>query len=58
MATPLVKVIAVAPPNGTEVPALLTTPGTLPPGLVFGLLCGYALGALAAGAWALIRHDA
>jgi hypothetical protein len=30
----------------------------LPSGLVVGLLCGYALAALAAGAWALTRHDA
>jgi hypothetical protein len=31
---------------------------TLPPGLTFGLLCAYAMAALAAGAWALARHDA
>ena len=31
---------------------------TLPPGLVFGLLCAYAIGALAAGACALTRRDA
>jgi hypothetical protein len=30
----------------------------LPPGLIFGLLCGYALVALAAGAWALANRDA
>jgi ABC-2 type transport system permease protein len=30
----------------------------LPPGLTLGLLCGYALIALAAGAWALARRDA
>jgi hypothetical protein len=30
----------------------------LPPGLVVAVLCGYALAALAAGAWALARHDA
>jgi ABC-2 type transport system permease protein len=30
----------------------------LPPGLTFALLCGYALAALALGAWALTRHDA
>ena len=30
----------------------------LSPGLTFGLLCGYAMAALAAGAWALARHDA
>ena len=31
---------------------------TLPPGVVFGLLCAYAIGALAAGACALTRRDA
>jgi hypothetical protein len=30
----------------------------LSPGLTFGLLCGYAIVALAAGAWALTRRDA
>jgi len=30
----------------------------LPPGLTFGLLCAYAMVALAAGAWALARRDA
>jgi ABC-2 type transport system permease protein len=30
----------------------------LSPGLTFGLLCGYAMAALAAGAWALARRDA
>jgi ABC-2 type transport system permease protein len=30
----------------------------LSPGLTFGLLCAYALAALAAGAWALARRDA
>ncbi len=30
----------------------------LSPGLTFGVLCGYALAALAAGAWALARRDA
>jgi hypothetical protein len=30
----------------------------LPPGLTFGLLCAYAMVALAAGAWALVRRDA
>ena len=30
----------------------------LPPGLTFGLLCAYAIAALAAGAWALTRRDA
>jgi ABC-2 type transport system permease protein len=31
---------------------------TLPPGLSFGLLCGYAVAALAAGSWAVTRRDA
>jgi ABC-2 type transport system permease protein len=30
----------------------------LSPGLTFGVLCGYAMVALAAGAWALARRDA
>jgi hypothetical protein len=30
----------------------------LSPGLTFGLLCAYAMVALAAGAWALTRRDA
>jgi hypothetical protein len=30
----------------------------LPPGPTFGLLCAYAMAALAAGAWALARRDA
>ena len=30
----------------------------LPPGVTFALLCGYALAALAGGAWALTRRDA
>ena len=32
-------------------------PGTLPPGAVFALLCGYAVAALLVGAWALARRD-
>jgi hypothetical protein len=32
--------------------------GTLPPGVIFALLCGYAVAAVAVGAWALSRHDA
>jgi hypothetical protein len=31
---------------------------TLPPWLTFGVLCGYAVGTLAAGAWALTSRDA
>jgi len=38
--------------------AVTQLPHTLPPGLIFGLLCAYALVALAAGAWALTRRDA
>jgi hypothetical protein len=30
----------------------------LAPGLTFGLLCAYAMVALAAGTWALSRRDA
>ena len=30
---------------------------TLPAGLIFGLLCLYALATLAAGTWALTRRD-
>jgi ABC-2 type transport system permease protein len=33
-------------------------PGTLPPGVIFALLCGYAVAALVVGAWALTRRDA
>jgi len=33
-------------------------PGALPRGLIFALLCGYAVAALVAGAWALTRRDA
>jgi hypothetical protein len=33
-------------------------PGALPPGVVFALLCGYAVAAVATGAWALARRDA
>jgi ABC-2 type transport system permease protein len=38
--------------------AVTPLPGTLPYGLIFGLLCAYAVVALAAGAWALTRRDA
>ena len=31
---------------------------TLPPAAGFGMLCLYAMGALAAGSWALARRDA
>jgi hypothetical protein len=30
----------------------------LSPGVTFGLLCAYAMAALAAGAWVLARRDA
>jgi ABC-2 type transport system permease protein len=45
-------------PMANSMTAVTPLPHTLPPGLIFGLLCGYALGTLAAGAWALIRRDA
>jgi hypothetical protein len=32
-------------------------PGTLPPAVIFALLCGYAVAALVVGAWALTRRD-
>jgi hypothetical protein len=32
-------------------------PDTLPPGVIFALLCGYAVAALVAGTWALTRRD-
>jgi ABC-2 type transport system permease protein len=38
--------------------AVTPLPGTLPYGLIFALLCAYAMVALAAGAWALTRRDA
>jgi hypothetical protein len=38
--------------------AVKPLPHTLAPGVTFGLLCLYAIAALAAGAWALARHDA
>jgi ABC-2 type transport system permease protein len=45
-------------PMANALTAVKPLPHTLPPGLVFGLLCAYAMAALAAGAWALTRHDA
>ena len=42
----------------TSMTAVKPLPHTLPPGLIFGLLCAYAVAALAAGAWALTRRDA
>jgi hypothetical protein len=38
--------------------AVTPVPDTLPPGVIFALLCGYAVAALVAGAWALTRRDA
>ena len=32
-------------------------PGTLPPRVIFALLCGYAVTALVVGAWALTGRD-
>lgn len=32
-------------------------PDTLPPGVIFALLCGYAVAASVVGAWALTRRD-
>jgi ABC-2 type transport system permease protein len=46
------------PMAATSLTAVKRLPHTLPPGLTFGLLCGYALAALAAGTWALTSHDA
>jgi ABC-2 type transport system permease protein len=45
-------------PMANSLTAVKPFPDTLPPGLVFGLLCAYAVAALAAGAWALTRRDA
>ena len=45
-------------PMANAMTAVTPLPGTLPPALVFTLLCGYALAALTAGAWALTRRDA
>jgi ABC-2 type transport system permease protein len=45
-------------PMANALTAVKALPHTLPPGLVFSLLCAYAMAALAAGAWALTRHDA
>jgi ABC-2 type transport system permease protein len=45
-------------PMANALTSVTPQPGTLPPGLVFALLCGYAVAALVAGAWALTRRDA
>jgi hypothetical protein len=46
------------PMAANSLTAVRPLPHTLPPWLTFSLLCAYALAALAAGAWALTRHDA
>jgi ABC-2 type transport system permease protein len=46
------------PMAATSLTAVTRAAHTLPPLLVFGLLCGYAVVALAAGSWALVRRDA
>jgi ABC-2 type transport system permease protein len=45
-------------PMANAMIAVKPLPHTLSPWLLFGLLCGYALVALAGGAWALTRRDA
>jgi ABC-2 type transport system permease protein len=45
-------------PMANSLTAVKPLPHMLPPGLIFGLLCAYAVAALAAGAWALARRDA
>jgi ABC-2 type transport system permease protein len=45
-------------PMANSLTAVKPLPHTLPPGLILGILCVYAVAALAAGAWALTRRDA
>jgi hypothetical protein len=45
-------------PMANSLTAVKPLPHTLPTGLIFGLLCAYAMVALAAGAWALTSRDA
>ena len=45
-------------PMANSLTAVRPLAHTLPPALTFGLLCAYAVAALAAGAWALTRRDA
>jgi ABC-2 type transport system permease protein len=45
-------------PMANSLTAVTPLPHTLPPAPIFALLCAYALGALATGAWALTRRDA
>jgi ABC-2 type transport system permease protein len=44
-------------PMANPLTAVKPVPHALPTGLTFGLLCAYAVAALAAGAWALARTD-
>jgi ABC-2 type transport system permease protein len=46
------------PMAANSLTAVKLAPHVLSPGLTFGLLCAYAMVALAAGAWALTRRDA
>jgi len=45
-------------PMANAMTAVRPLAGAWPAGVLFGLLCAYALAALAAGAWALTRRDA
>ena len=45
-------------PMANSLTAVKPLAHTLPTGLAFGLLCGYAAAAVAAGAWALAHRDA
>jgi hypothetical protein len=45
-------------PMANAMTAVIPLPHTVAPGLIFGLLCAYALGALAVGVWSLARRDA
>ena len=45
-------------PMANVLTAVQPLPGALPAVALLGLLCAYAAAALAAGAWALARHDA
>jgi len=45
-------------PMANALTTVTPLPHTLPPALLFVLLCAYAAGSLGAGAWSLIRHDA
>jgi hypothetical protein len=45
-------------PMANSLTAVKPAAHALPPAVTFGLLCGYAAAALAAGSWALTRRDA